>query len=267
MVGRPQNIIDLKFRVQSSDNEYAFLDAYWCMPPSRRTEHVRRDPHPVDNLVDAASAPQAFGELLRRWLERLPRWLESRSQFNSVFELQNFYTIDRLVAAANMFDILPKEVFPPQSPLSEKLLDAREKARALFRALELSPEREGVLNDLGRLGRRNLKRKVRDRALVILSTIGEKFPDLELVLELAVECRNRFVHGTDARLTHEQNHQFTPFFTDALQFVFAASDLVDCGWDLKLWADSSTVAAHPFAHFRIYYQQNLASLREALSKG
>lgn len=127
-----------------------------------------------------------------------------------------------------------------------------------------SAERDSVLGDLGRVGRRVLKRKIRERARVIQLAIGEELPDFEIVLDLAVECRNRFVHGTDAKLTYEQNLEFMSFFTRALQFVFAASDLADCGWDLQKWSSGTSGGGHPFAHFRVFYLQELVRLRSVL---
>jgi hypothetical protein len=265
IVGRPQNILDLKIKLQSQNKQSQFLDGYWCIPPSRQPDHEWHMPHPVDNLVDAAHEPEMFARLLDNWLERQQLWREPRAQFGSVFALQNLYTIDRLVAAANMFDLLPREAFASEVPLCERLREARDEARKLFKRLEQSLERDSVLGDLSRVGRRVLKRKVRERARVVQQAIGEKLPDIEVVLDLAVECRNRFVHGTDARLTYEQNLAFMSFFTRALQFVFAASDLADCGWDLQKWSSGASVGSHPFAHFRIYYLQDLARLRSALS--
>jgi hypothetical protein len=130
--------------------------------------------------------------------------------------------------------------FRVQSSKKGSFSEAREKARSIFRVLVQSPERDSILGDLGRIGRRTLKRKVRERARIVQSAIGEKFPDLEIVLDSAVDCRNRFVHGTDARLTYDQNLQLMAFFTHALKFVFAASDLAECGWDLKKRSDSPT---------------------------
>jgi len=65
-------------------------------------------------------------------------------------------------------------------------------------------------------------------------------------------------------LSHEQNHEFMGFFTEALEFVFAASDLIECGWDVKKWVSQASTASHPFANFRVDYLLNLAALKQAL---
>jgi hypothetical protein len=67
-----------------------------------------------------------------------------------------------------------------------------------------------------------------------LTEAGEwSFPDSYLVLDEAVNCRNHYVHGSRAKID-DQEHFFetVPFFTDTLEFVFAASDLIEAGWNI-----------------------------------
>jgi hypothetical protein len=264
VVGRPQNILTLSFRLNSTAERPVLLDAYWCMPPSRTVTREGRNPHPIDNLIDAARQPEYFSDVLQRWIARQTDWQEARMRFSSSFESQNFYSIDRLVAAANMFDLLPETALQPVATLCPEIAEARAKARALFLSLAASPERDSILGALGRLGRQVLKRKVRDRASVLREISSQYFPDLELVLDSAVESRNHFVHGSDSKLLYEQNHEFMGFFTEALEFVFAASDLIECGWDIKKWVSQGSTASHPFANFRVNYLLNLTALKQAL---
>lgn len=266
MLGRPQNILDLRFRIESQSDRPVVLDTYWCMPPTRsRTDEDGRSPHRVDTLIYAAVEPEYFADVLRKWLDRQDAWQEPRMRFATCFAGQNRYDIDRLVGAANMFDILPDTALPTETTLPDDLASARKIARELFLALEKSPERDSVLGSLGRIGKHVLKRKIRHRASIVQRLLKSRLPDLDLVLDQAVDLRNHFVHGSDCDLPSEDRIAFLRFFTDTLQFVFATSDLIECGWDIERWSQQGTTGSHPFAAFRVSYETNLASVRKALA--
>lgn len=131
--------------------------------------------------------------------------------------------------------------------LSAELDSAREQARTMFRTLPPSDERNSVLGALGRLGKNSLKQKIRHRAQILIDVVGERFPELCTVTDEAVNCRNHYVHGSEPRLDYSENFGIVSFFTDTLEFVFAASDLVEAGWDLKAWSQQDTTMSHPFA--------------------
>jgi hypothetical protein len=138
--------------------------------------------------------------------------------------------------------------------------DARTKARILFKALPVSPERDSVLGVLGRLGQASLKQKVRSRAAVVTQRAGAKFPELELV----VDCRNHFVHGSGTKIDYKENFDLVTFFTDTLEFVFASSDLIDCGWNATLWSQKMSTLSHPFDRFLKSYDAALEELKRVL---
>jgi hypothetical protein len=46
--------------------------------------------------------------------------------------------------------------------------------------------------------------------------------------------------------------------------VFAASDLIEAGWDAKAWCATPTSMSHPFGRYRISYAENLRKLRSLL---
>jgi hypothetical protein len=54
------------------------------------------------------------------------------------------------------------------------------------------------------------------------------------------------------------------FFTNTLEFVFAASDLIEAGWDIKAWSEIGTVMSHPFGAYRLTYTRNLEELKALL---
>lgn len=265
IAGRPQNVLRLAFRLQSAAERPTLLDVYWCMPPSRDGDEGDRRPHPADLPIQAARTPDYFATVLTAWLARHHDWSNARFRFSSSFALQHRFTIDRLVGAANMFDILPASAVPSDVPLSAELEDAKKTGDALFRKLPLSPERDSILNALGRLGKSSLKHKIRHRARLILDRISGRFPELELVIGEAVSCRNYFVHGSKTKIDYSTDFDQVSFFTEALEFIFAASDLIECGWDIEAWSKQSSTVSHPFDRFRLDYQPRLDELKPVLA--
>lgn len=266
VAGRTQKVRRLYFLADEGTGRPSVFNVYWSMSPPSEEVDSKHEPHPADMPVQAAKEPDKFGKILAQWLAKDDAWIQARVRFSSGMEQGNLYTIDRLVGAANMFDILPATAVPTDIPLTAELEEARDKARMLFKPLAKSPERDSVLGALGRIGKASLKRKIRARAAMILRFTGTCFSDLELVVDEAVNCRNYFVHGSVAKLDYANNSDLTSFFTDALEFIFAASDLVECGWNIALWSQRWTTMSHPFDRFRKTYADQLEGLKEALAE-
>jgi hypothetical protein len=233
------------------------------MLPSHDNDDPERTPHPADLPIQAAHTPEYFASVLTTWLARDHEWRSARFRFSTAFALQNSFTIDRLVGAANMFDILPASAVPTNVPLTKELKDAKTATHALFKALPQSTERTSVLDALSRLGKASLKHKVRARANRILDRIPARFPELELVIDEAVNCRNYFVHGSKAKMDYTVEFDQVIFFTEALEFIFAASDLIECGWDIERWSKQGSTMSHPFDRFRLDYELRLKDLKRA----
>lgn len=266
IAGRPQNISELIFRLPASTNgRPRTLDAYWCLPPRRNKDDESHTPHPGDLPLQAGRDPEKFATVLASWLERNDEWRNARARYATASANQNRYDTDRLVGAANMFDILPSSACTAVVELSPVLESARDAARTAFRALPSSPERESILNALGRIGKPTLKRKIRSRVKLITDAIGARFADLELVTDQAVDCRNFYVHGTPGKFRYGVYSDQSTFFTDTLEFVFAASDLIDAGWDISEWIERGTTMSHPFGRYRVGYTERLAVLTKLLT--
>ena len=266
LAGRPQNLLGFDLEVESGQQSLAPLQVYWSMPPSRDPSNEAKEPHPSDVMVDAIRQPQEFSRVLANWLEREETWRDARLRFASSFDEQNRYTIDRLIGSANMFDILPPAAVPADVVLSDELGAARDAARKAFLDLPKSPERDSVLGALGRLGKSALKHKIRHRAQKLVVAVGERFPELVRVTDEAVNCRNYYVHGSERRIDYNGNFDAVTFFIDTLEFVFAASDLIEAGWDVKAWSNVATTMSHPFARFRLTYAKRLQELNALLPK-
>ena len=266
VAGRPQYILDIQIMPIPVAGYSQPLDLYWSMPPCRKNDVAERKPHHIDILLSAIREPEEFKTVLKAWMQRHTIWRSARERFNTSFSYQNRYEIDRLVGAANMFDILPSSEFQRGTVLTPELEKAKITARKQFRLLPHSPERDSILNALGRIGKPSLKHKIRERAELITKRVGQRFPELALVGDHAVNCRNYYVHGTSSGVDYDANRYLVNFFVDTLEFVFAASDLVESGWCIEEWAQRGSVMSHPFGRYRVDYQQNLDVLKRALSQ-
>ena len=108
---------------------------------------------------------------------------------------------------------------------------------------------------------------IRYRAQPLIDVIGDRFQELVMVIDEAVNCRNHYVHGTaPPRLDYNNNFDGVIFFTDTLEFVFATSELIEAGWDIKTWIDAPHVMSHPFSSYCKNYAENLLRLKSLLEK-
>ena len=157
-----------------------------------------------------------------------------------------------------VFDLLPVDTYGGKPSVSEDVDKAKQQARKIFRALPESQERSYVLGCLGRIGSWTLRRKIRHRAENLVNTIGVLVPNIDDVIREAVALRNDYVHGPSSG--YEQRRKQMTFFTDSLEFIFLASDLVDAGWDIERWYKKPRSVGHPFGDYLASYQANVAML-------
>jgi hypothetical protein len=163
-----------------------------------------------------------------------------------------------------MFDIMPRSAYSETVTLDSDLETARDESRKAFKELPNSPERDSVLSALGRIGTLTLKRKIRARADMITDIVGDKFPELDVIVDQAVNCRNHYVHGSEPKFDYEKHIDQVHFFTDTLEFVFAASDLLEAGWDISAWIKRGSTQSHPFGEYRVNYALRLRELKKLL---
>lgn len=266
VAGRPQNIELLTFGLATTNNEHpSTLDVYWCLSPRRDKDDESQKPHPADLPLQAGRTPEKFAAILASWLERHDVWRHARARYSTASANQNRYNTDRLVGSANMFDIMPISSYPTLVPLSPEMIETRDEAKRAFKALPASPERDSVLNALGRIGKPVLKHKIRARVKLLSDKVGERFPDLELVTDQAVDCRNFYVHGTPSKIDYELHPDQPLFFTDTLEFVFFASDLIEAGWNIIEWINRGTTMSHPFGRYLVNYAGRLDALKRILT--
>jgi ApeA N-terminal domain 1/Apea-like HEPN len=267
LVGRPQNIVSLRIRVRDDSDIPVYLDVIQSMPFHRNDDLGHNEkPHPGDILIDAIKRPEEFSQVTANWIARNNEWNDARQRFFTFFREQRHYSIDRLIGSANMFDILPKAAVPATVELSHDLEAARDTARNSFQPLPKSPERDSILSALGRLGKASLKHRVRYRLKKVTDLLPAAFPEIEMVCDEAVNCRNHYVHGSEAPFEYSNDSSAIYFFTDTLEFVFAASDLIESGWDIKEWVAGYFKHTHPFGQYRQGYVHHLSELKFHLGK-
>ncbi len=261
LAGRPQDIDSIWIDTVGAERK-PLLDLHWTHRPRRLTAWEERSPHPSETLIRIVDDPDEFAGVLTRWIDADATRLDARVRFSNGFGQQRSFPIDRLVGAANMFDILPDDAFPLAAPLTAAVVEAKAAAKRIFKALPVSPERESVLNALGRLGRSTLRSKVRHRANIVSQALREPLTDLDIVTDEAVRCRNFYVHGTPGSFSYAEHGGVFTFLTGVLEFIFAAADLVEAGWDIRKWRGHGGVFAHPFNRVLYEWDQQVALIRK-----
>ena len=139
LVGRPQNLLALGIRLGITTEELVALEVAWSHAPRRDKAKKSKKPSSFDVLLDAVRDTAQFSGVLSRWLERQEAWHGARWRFFQGFEKQNHYDPERLIGAANMFDILPASSLSDNVPLSPEITQAHAQSRAMFKALQPSP--------------------------------------------------------------------------------------------------------------------------------
>jgi len=261
-VGRNQ-AVDEQYIELDNDDTTSGVRVYQSYLTSTKLDRQddRLEPQPADVLIQAIESKDEFSGVLRGWFARTHSFNEARWRFHSSFIQGNRFPIDRLIASANMFDLLPSEAAPDDVVLSDELNSAKQEAREIFKGLPRSYERDSILGALGRIGKASLKHKVRQRAEIITGIAPYKFPHLTAITREAVNCRNHFVHGSVSGIDYSAREDLIPFLTRSLEFVFAASDLVECGWDLHRFLLQLTSGSHPFGDYKAHYRTDTGEWR------
>lgn len=241
------------------------IELYWSYA-NERARADRDGTHAIDILLDPVRRAEEFAAVLAAYLESEAEWRDARDRFGTAFYAGG-YSIDRIVGAANTFDILPKADAPAKVEPTGALLEAVTQAKALFKALPADDlDRQRILQALSLVGTPSLRRKIRHRADIIISTDPAKFADLYLPCDQAWLCRNHYVHGSEAGFDYGKELESLAFVTDTIEFVFGASDFIQRGWDWKAWREQGTTMSHPFGRLLANYDANLAHLKSLVAK-
>ncbi|WP_158755350.1 HEPN domain-containing protein [Dyella sp. S184] len=263
--GRPQKIIDVRIRTTSDTTQFSPLQVHWTYGPKGPRGDLHA-PDSFDRPFDPIAHPDEFVEVFRNWIGRDDKMRIPRTRLLTCLRKTNRYDPDRLVAAANVFDLLPSEACPSVTPLPAEMVKFKDDALKLLkdRGFPKSPERDRALGDIGRLGKPSLTSKVLHRWTTASKDIPNMFPDIDYVLKQAVKCRNHFVHGPSDSFEYERAEPFIFLFTDALEFVFVFADLVEAGWNPTQWRGRHYSDGHMFSRFRMMYPENAARFKAAM---
>lgn len=219
--------------------------------------------HSGDALLDAVRRRQEFTNVVSGWLNSGPALAEARGRFAAAF--YGTYGVDRLVGAANMFDLLPEDRVPRALELTADMREAVEKCRAIFKVLPNSFARQSVLSALGRVGLASLRDKVLHRSEVVHRAVPNRFVDLHIPIIEAVRCRNHFVHGSDAAFDYTEEFGSFAFLTNTLEFVFAISDLLELGWSFQTWSEHGLGMSTELSSYVVNYKAHLTELKAVLA--
>ncbi|WP_156676016.1 HEPN domain-containing protein [Pseudomonas sp. Leaf58] len=265
VAGRVQGIKNIEIETSIDADEtpkpLAVFASYATKTSAKGSHHK---PHAGDIPLNPINSPDEFKRVLTSWIDRHHEWAASRWRYVGCLEKGDLYDIDRLVAAANMFDILPPDATPIPASISAELEKARKECQKIFRDLPVSPDRNSILNSLGRIGKPSLPKKVNYRAQIVANHFGKSLPEISTACTTGVKIRNYFVHGSLNGINYKKIQPLIPFLTDALEFVFSASDLIEAGWDTQQWLDNHHGFGHSFSRFLIHYKEHSDELIKAL---
>jgi hypothetical protein len=268
-VGRGQAVPQFEASIDT-DIRIAPLKVYWSHHPMKKGERTsgRGTPISRDLPLDPIKRPEEFASVLRFYMETDKDRYSARVRVDDAFTEESSYSFDRIVGAANAFDLLPVSAVPKKVELTQVQIAAKKACKEIIKRLPDSDEKESLYKAVGRLGQATLKQKIRHRAAIILGAPGgERFDSLDFVCNCAVDLRNHFVHGSGIKFERDGKYESLGFLTDTLEFVFLASEFVEAGWDLVRFIENGTSMTHPFGDYFANYRVNLNYLKSGAAKG
>lgn len=267
VTGRAQAYLRLELMVSRTsvlgNSKQTPLRVYFAHPPTGATSHAPS--HFIDAPVHPVKSNEEFASVMQAWLSMDEARYMPRRQYVECIEDQSHYTTNRLVAAANMFDTLPADALPADVTLPPDFEDVVNETIDRLDKLPKTDFRNSLASYLGRLKRPSLPVKLYHRSSLICSRLEDEFPDLNSVLRIAGKFRNFLVHGGQ-EFDYIRYESFLPFLTDSLEFVFAASDLVDAGWNIERWRSANVWGDHQFTKFRRDYPQTIEAFMAAKNR-
>jgi hypothetical protein len=244
VVGRTQKVSNIKIKTIDSLAE-SYTHIYCSYSPSTSTTTFQNS---NDTPLNPIHRHEEFSAVLQSWIKREQDWRIGRIQYLNGLNKNRSYDTDRLVSAANAFDILPSNATIANKIISDEYSAARDECIKILERLPSSEDRGAAIGVMKRWGRANLRSKTLHRAKIVKMHIPQIIHGIDRILILAIKTRNYFVHGSD-EFNYKKYEDFLPLFTDALEFVFSASDMIECGWDPKPWLKSHPSHSHNYSYF------------------
>lgn len=165
IAGRRQGVHDISLRTAAlNDEARQAISVYWSY--AHRGPESTDDgpePHPIDLPLNPIQRPEEFKSVLKNWIRREANWHQSRVRYIDCLGMGNFYNSDRLIAAANMFDILPAEAAPPPAALPNDIVKSQAACVDILKKHPPSPDRDAAISALKRMGKPSLPKKIQYR--------------------------------------------------------------------------------------------------------
>jgi hypothetical protein len=263
LAGRPQGVTDVQIyeKVDETLGDRPWL-LHWSFAPEPEDSGEPDPPSFFDMPLDPIRRAGEFEQVLAGWWASHADAGLARARLHACRRKGNRFDTDRLVAAANMFDLRPVAVGDDVPPA---LAQARDLSVAAFKKLPRSDDRDSAIQALKRLGSPSLRKKVIARAKLV--AVHFHLDRLDEVLRIAVWARNRFVHGAgDTTFDYEAVDPHTTFLTETLEFIFAAAELIECGWRAANWRSQPHSSSHWFARYLSGYAADMESLLAACER-
>ena len=258
IAGRSQGVEGLHVEKNDADEKPLPIDVYWVLGP-RQSEEEQHEPSWHDIPLDGIRWPDEFTRVIEKWFDS-DDLKPARARLYSCLDAGSHFTPDRLVAAANLFDL---SIGTATEEISRELAQAKQECLRILKAVPCSDDRDGAIQALHRIGSLTLLKKVLTRANILRGHF--QMGDLDKILKQAILFRNYFVHGpSDTRFKYEVVEPHRIFLTETLEFVFAAAELIECGWEGRSWHLRPHTGDHWFTRYLSDYDEASRSLLAAL---
>jgi len=262
ITGRSQGIQDLY--VNTSKNSCNAVSTqsdatlvHWSLAPTSVGSSLQSR---WDMPVTPDTFEEMFSNVFRNWIHRHDEWCIARSRILHSQRNGTYYDENRLIAAANAFDLLPDSSYPEVGKLTEETTLKKERCKEIIMEMKHGDERSQILGTLNFWGSK-LMDKILYKSKIVQEKFNNHFQGLEDVLKIALKARNFYVHGSD--YGHKFYEELTTFLTDTLEFVFIAADLIECGWDASQWVNQGHGVGHPLARYLHLYPSEIIRFNTA----
>ena len=155
VAGRSQGIENVQVAVDGHDSKELPLSLHWSLGPQQANGQEFDTPSWIDMPLDGVRRADEFRQVIERWFCSNEHAL-ARARLHSCREAGNHFNIDRLVAAANMFD-LTNALTPAEVP--DELAKVLDECLAALRALPHSDDRGSAIMALKNIGEPTLMKK------------------------------------------------------------------------------------------------------------
>lgn len=267
ILGSQQEVEDIRVKHDDEQSpEMSDLELYLTEPTIYPSVKNSWRVSPVSMLINPAKEKTEFTRVLRTWVDTFDNKAIARSRVFIDWG-SNLYTNERLVRVANVFELLEK---PPAGKRGYESDKVKVFVNVALKAVRDHPEhckeRDYVSHRIGGIGvESSLARKIKYRAGLIVGYLPKNMDSIYEIVDLAVDCRNYFVHGRGKRKNVEGYEKCKVFLTDTLEFVFLASELVGCGWSIDMWMNKRVKGWHPFCDYLAGYGENAKKCMNSLS--